>query len=68
MIHPFRDGNGRAQRILFEHIIANANFEIYWEPVGQEEWSAANIYSVVRDYKQLETIFARSIGGRLSDT
>jgi len=27
-IHPFRDGNGRAQRILFEHLIINAGYQI----------------------------------------
>ena len=27
-IHPFRDGNGRAQRILFEHLIINAGCQI----------------------------------------
>lgn len=26
VIHPFREGNGRAQRILFEQIIVNAGF------------------------------------------
>jgi cell filamentation protein len=28
VVHPFREGNGRAQRILFEHIIVNAGYEI----------------------------------------
>nr|BFE89934.1 hypothetical protein GCM10020185_04700 [Pseudomonas brassicacearum subsp. brassicacearum] len=30
VVHPFREGNGRAQRILFEHLIMNAGFEISW--------------------------------------
>jgi cell filamentation protein len=33
VVHPFREGNGRAQRILFEHIIVNAGYEISWWPV-----------------------------------
>jgi len=28
IIHRFRDGNGRAQRILFEHLIINAGYQI----------------------------------------
>ncbi|MBD9654957.1 Fic family protein [Pseudomonas sp. PDM12] len=30
IIHRFRDGNGRAQRILFEHLIINAGYQIDW--------------------------------------
>lgn len=28
IIHWFRDGNGRAQRILFEHLIISAGYQI----------------------------------------
>jgi cell filamentation protein len=62
MIHPFRDGNGRAQRILFEHLIINAGFEISWWPVNQEEWLRANIDAVFCDYDALMRIFGRCIG------
>jgi len=62
MLHPFREGNGRAQRILFEHIIVNAGFEIDWTDVQSEEWLAANIESVVCDYRKLESVFDRCIG------
>lgn len=30
IIHPFREGNGRAQRILFEHLIINAGYQVDW--------------------------------------
>ena len=43
VIHPFRDGNGRAQRLLFEVISINAGFELRWEPIGRREWVDANI-------------------------
>lgn len=43
VIHPFRDGNGRAQRLLFEVISINAGFELRWEPIGRAEWVEANI-------------------------
>ncbi|OQY37544.1 MAG: hypothetical protein B6229_08225 [Spirochaetaceae bacterium 4572_7] len=26
LIHPFREGNGRSQRILFDHILANCGY------------------------------------------
>lgn len=43
VIHPFRDGNGRAQRLMFELICINAGFELRWEPIGRREWVDANI-------------------------
>ena len=43
VIHPFRDGNGRAQRLMFELIAINAGFELRWEPIGRAEWADANI-------------------------
>jgi len=46
MIHPFREGNGRAQRILFEHIIINAGYEISWWTAEPGEWVLANVDAV----------------------
>lgn len=43
VIHPFRDGNGRAQRLLFEVISINAGFELRWDPIERAEWVEANI-------------------------
>lgn len=66
MIHPFREGNGRAQRILFEHIVINAGYEISWWPVEEGEWIQANIDAVVCDYQALTEIFERCIGNAIS--
>lgn len=60
--HPFREGNGRAQRILFEWIIVNAGFSITWEAVEREEWVHANILSYHGDDGYLVQIFGRCIG------
>ena len=65
MIHPFRDGNGRAQRILFEHIVINSGFEISWNSIGREEWVNANIASVNRNYTPLRKIFDRCVGDEI---
>lgn len=67
MIHPFREGNGRAQRILFEHLIVNAGFEINWWNVNEQEWISANIDAVVCDYSSLQRIFERCIGAAITD-
>lgn len=62
VIHPFREGNGRAQRILFEHIIINAGHQISWWEAEPGEWVQANIDAVLCDYRALESIFERCIG------
>ena len=62
MIHPFREGNGRAQRILFEHLIANAGYETNWWAVEKAEWVKANIDAVRCDYSSLANILNRCIG------
>jgi cell filamentation protein len=61
IIHPFREGNGRSQRILFEHIIVNCGFKISWANVNKDEWIKANINSVHCDYTLLQNIFTRCI-------
>lgn len=43
VIHPFRDGNGRTQRLLFEVISINAGYLLHWEPISRTEWLDANI-------------------------
>lgn len=43
VIHPFRDGNGRAQRILFETLAIHAGYEIHWKKLNANDWIGANI-------------------------
>ncbi|SEN45961.1 cell filamentation protein [Pseudomonas sp. ok272] len=66
VIHPFREGNGRAQRILFEQLIINAGFKVDWWLIDEASWIPANIDAVACDYRALETIFTRCIGTPLN--
>ncbi|WP_130931361.1 putative adenosine monophosphate-protein transferase Fic [Pseudomonas sp. Sample_24] len=66
VIHPFREGNGRAQRILFEQIIINAGFAVDWWLIKDSAWIPANIDAVTCDYSGLQTIFERCIGDQLN--
>ncbi|WP_444916319.1 Fic/DOC family protein [Microbulbifer sp. JMSA003] len=68
MIHPFREGNGRAQRILFEHIIINTSHEFNLESITRHEWIAANIAGVNCNYAPMSALFDRCIGPKLSET
>jgi len=65
--HPFREGNGRAQRVLFEWLVVNAGFEITWGRVGQEQWVAANIESFQGNDQALELVFNQCIGAPIRE-
>ena len=61
VIHPFRDGNGRAQRIFFEELAVNAGFEFAWSIISREEWLNANIAGFNTDLSPLIKLFKKII-------
>ncbi|MGP9766517.1 putative adenosine monophosphate-protein transferase Fic [Halomonas sp. AOP13-D3-9] len=67
VVHPFREGNGRAQRMFFEHLIINCGYHLSWHPLERNEWIEANIAGYYCDYRPLELIFERCIGSPLYD-
>ncbi|SDM27430.1 cell filamentation protein [Modicisalibacter muralis] len=67
VVHPFREGNGRTQRMLFEHLVINVGYEISWEEIQREEWLHANIAAYYCDYDAMIAIFDRCIGQPLDE-
>lgn len=61
VIHPFRDGNGRAQRVLFEVISINAGYALRWEPLSRREWLDANIEAYLCRMDSLEALLDRVV-------
>ena len=61
MIHPFREGNGRVQRLLFEHLSLAARYDLDWEDIQQSEWIQANIDGVSVNYEPMAQIFKRIV-------
>ena len=61
MIHPFREGNGRVQRLLFEHLSLAAGYDLDWGDVAQDEWIQANIDGVNVNYEPMSEIFKRIV-------
>jgi cell filamentation protein len=61
VIHPFRDGNGRAQRVLFEVICINAGYEIRWSPIESSDWIHANIAAYNLQTEKLEVLLDRAL-------
>lgn len=61
LLHPFRAGNGRAQRIFFEQLIIHAGYDIQWSKVGQAGWLEANKAAVFGNKKPLTEIFKKVV-------
>ena len=57
VIHPFREGNGRTQRLFFEALALNAGYEVDWSQVNRDEWLDANIRGYFADLAPLQAIF-----------
>jgi cell filamentation protein len=59
MVHPFREGNGRVQRVFFEHLALSNGFNLEWSRIkSKNTWIEANIESALLvEYEKLEAIF-----------
>jgi len=61
VVHPFPDGNGRCQRILFDRIAQDAGFQFQWGDVPREPFIDAVIHSFAIDTSKLEVVFDRTL-------
>jgi len=61
LIHPFRDGNGRAQRFFFEELLFALGYELIWPDLPQADWVNANIAGVDLNLEPLKKIFQQAI-------
>ena len=67
-LHPFREGNGRTQRVFLAQLIRHAGYDIDFGNVDMDELMIATIHAAngVTDY--VEKIFRESIHKRLKET
>ena len=63
VIHPFREGNGRSQRILFEQIFLHCGHPISWGPISREEWLEANIEGYSGNMNKMIAVFRKAVLG-----
>jgi len=61
MLHPFREGNGRVQRLFFEHLALSNRYRLDWKDIESGEWINANIDGVSVDYRPMQYIFKQII-------
>lgn len=53
VLHPFRAGNGRAQRIFFEQLALHAGYLLEWDRLEPEPWQKAIREAVAGDLAAL---------------
>jgi cell filamentation protein len=61
VIHPFREGNGRAQRVLFEFAAINAGFELRWNGIDKQLWIPANATGYSGNLEPLIDLFMKAV-------
>ncbi|WP_343553837.1 putative adenosine monophosphate-protein transferase Fic [Pantoea sp.] len=61
VLHPFRAGNGRAQRIFFEQLALHAGYLLTWENLERDAWRAAISAGVAGDLAPLTAQFAKVV-------
>lgn len=61
-IHPFREGNGRTQRVFWARVAHDAGYEINWDAVvGDENDEASRIAAEDMDLSALEGMFRKIV-------
>jgi cell filamentation protein len=61
-IHPFREGNGRSQRVFWSRVAKDAGYDIDWSLVGDSENDEASRLAAERmDLSKLEAMFAKIV-------
>jgi cell filamentation protein len=61
VIHPFREGNGRAQRFFFEELLFYLGMNVVWPNISKEQWVTANIDGYNGDLSALIEILKGAI-------
>ncbi len=60
-LHPFREGNGRAQREFIRNLALRNGYVIHFENIEPQEMLEASKTSFMCDYTLMENLFAKCI-------
>lgn len=61
MIHPFREGNGRTQRVYWTFMAHEAGWDISWRKVSKQENIQASKSAILGNLQGLENMFNRVV-------
>jgi len=59
VLHPFREGNGRTQRLFIEYLALNAGYKVDFSSVTPEEMIVASAESFACKYDKINAMFER---------
>ena len=59
VLHPFRDGNGRTQRVFIEYLAQCAGFDVDFSSVSGDEMIEACALSFAKEYTMMIKMFKR---------
>lgn len=59
VLHPFREGNGRTQRLFIEYLALNAGYRVDFSDVTPEEMIIASAESFACDYEKINAMFEK---------
>lgn len=60
-LHPFREGNGRAQREFMREIALHQGYRVHFANICESEMLNASIASFICDYEKMERLFDKVI-------
>ena len=66
--HPFREGNGRAQRLFIEYLAGVAGYGIDFSEITPQEMIVASAEAFNCQYDKMENIFQKSVYQLTEDT
>ena len=61
ILHPFREGNGRVQRVFMEYLALNAGYVLNFEDITPEEMTLASIKGAQGDVRLMKKIFSKAV-------
>jgi cell filamentation protein len=64
ILHPFREGNGRTERVFFSQLVAEAGYRLAWERMDAD----ANLHACIAAYAGDESLLATMIDRLLEPT
>lgn len=59
VLHPFREGNGRTQRLFIEYLASVAGYQVDFENVSDKEMIVASAEAFATDYEKINALFER---------
>jgi len=66
-IHPFREGNGRAQRCFLAQLADEADYELDFDSVRPDEMIFASSEGMAGNYKPMESVIMKCLQYRMVD-